>query len=628
VHRYAFIAVLTSVAVLYSSTGAAGASSAASGSSRVGFARKPQVVRANGKVTVSFAVIEPVDAEVAVIDAGGRILRHMAAGVLGPNSPEPFRKGLSQELVWDGKDDLGKAVASSSGLKVRVSLGLRPRLHRIIGWSGQNIDNPQGIACGADGTLYMAFGSVLTAHAFSTVVCAYDREGKYLRQVIPASPALPAQKRKGWPRINVEGVGDVPIVQHALSRSTYPAFSVDYDCFPAVAPDGRFLVLNNTNSRVKHPDIGSGRILLTVGPDGSVPADYMARRIAGRDHSGSGYVAVSPDGKYAYVSGLSVRKKGACNTIWRTPLDRVGPAEIFAGRSFQKPEKPSDLADPQGLDTDRHGNLYVADRGRGRIAIFRKDGTFLTEIPLKDVCLVQVSSKTDAIFATVASGGSRGKWSTNRIVKLGGIEDPKLKASLAVPDKYGRGIGRLALDDSGELDRLWYCGYVWGQYRLYQDESRSWKTLVPKGFPGSGSDGAGVCYDSKRDCLWIGYNRSTALWRYDMKTGKRVSVKTNAKPGFVREVVYVPELDMLLSMNRKKTPGGTAVNLAFDIENSKWVGLVIPFGDRKPHLPTHYWYYDRVLAYDPLHKVALFYDRPNMIWLLRLKKDGLKMIDL
>jgi len=448
----------------------------AAGAGEVGFSAVPQATTADGKVKISFSVKASSDVEVAILDAGGKVVRHLAAGVLGANPPEPFRKGLSQELVWDGKDDAGKPV---TGAKVRVSLGLRPRLHRIIGWSGQNVDNPQGIACGADGTLYIAFGSNLTAHAFSTVVCAYDPEGKYLRQVIPASPALPAPKRKGWPWMSAEGIGEMPIVHHALSRSTYPAFSVDYDCFPAVAPDGSFLVLNDANGRVKHSDIGSGRILLTVGRDGSVPADYKARRIAGLDHRGSGHVAVSPDGKYAYVSGFSVRKKGACNTIWRTPLDRVGPAEIFAGRSFRKPEKPADLADPQGLDTDRDGNVYVADRGRGRIAVFRKDGTFLAGIPLKDVYQVQVSSKTGAIFATVASRSSRGRWGTSRIVKLGGIKDPKLKASLPVPDKYGRGIGRLALDDSGATDRLWYCGFVWGNYRLYRiaDEGTRLKVL-------------------------------------------------------------------------------------------------------------------------------------------------------
>jgi len=269
-------------------------------------------------------------------------------------------------------------------------------------------------AAGAGEVGFSAVPQATTAdHAFSTVVCAYDPEGKYLRQVIPASPALPASKRKGWPRMTAEGIGEMPIVGHVLSRSTYPAFSVDYDCFPAVAPDGRFLVLNNANGRVKHADLGRGRTLLTVGPDGSVPADYMARRIAGSDHRGSGHVALSPDGKFAYVAGLYVKKKGACNTIWRTPLDRVGQAEIFAGRSFQKPKKASDLSDPQGLDTDRHGNLYVADRGRGRIAVFDSKGAFIAGIPLKNVYQVQVSAKTGAIFATIVI-----KNRISRIIKL------------------------------------------------------------------------------------------------------------------------------------------------------------------------------------------------------------------
>jgi len=440
----------------------------------------PTAARAGEKTVIAFEVSAPTDVEVAVVGSDGNIVRHLAAGLLGPNAPLPFQKGsLAQKLTWDGKDDLGRPVPAKAGTKVRVGLGLKPRLDRIIGWSGQNVDTPQGIACGPDGTLFVAFGCNLTAHAFSTVVCAYDREGRYLRQLIPASPALPPDRRKGWPRMNVEGVGEVPIVQHVLSRSTYPAFSVDYTCFPAVAPDGRFLVLNNANSKVKHPDIGSGRILLTVGPDGSVPADYMARKIAGADHSGEGHVAVSPDGKIAYVCGLSVRNKGACNTIWRTPLDRVGPVEVFAGQLFQKPAKDSDLANPQGLDTDRHGNVYVADRGRGRIAVFSKNGKFLAGILLKNVYLVRVSSRTGSIFATVATKDSRGKYYTRQIVKFGGLDDPVQKASLATPDKYHSGIGRLALDDSGESDRLWFCGYVWGNYRLYRiaDEVDGLKVL-------------------------------------------------------------------------------------------------------------------------------------------------------
>ncbi len=173
-----------------------------------------------------------------------------------------------------------------------------------------------------------------------------------------------------------------------------------------------------------------------------------------------------------------------------------------------------------------------------------------------------------------------------------------------------------------------------GSLYLYEDQSRSWKALPGKGLPYGSGDGSGICYDSKRDCIWVGNSKKAALFRCDMKAGEVEQVPTNLAPGFVREVEYVPELDMLLSMNRKETPGGKVVNLAFDIENRQWVGLDLEFGDGKPHKPNHYWYYSRALAYDAELKLALFFDRagsiasPGSIWVLRLEKDGLRRVEI
>ena len=45
---------------------------------------------------------------VTVEDAQGKIIRHLAAGVLGKNPPEPLQpNSLAQSLTWDGKDDFG-----------------------------------------------------------------------------------------------------------------------------------------------------------------------------------------------------------------------------------------------------------------------------------------------------------------------------------------------------------------------------------------------------------------------------------------------------------------------------------------------------------------------------------------
>ena len=44
-------------------------------------------------------------------DAAGRVIRHLVAGVLGENPPPPLKAGsLRQEILWDGRDDLGQPV--------------------------------------------------------------------------------------------------------------------------------------------------------------------------------------------------------------------------------------------------------------------------------------------------------------------------------------------------------------------------------------------------------------------------------------------------------------------------------------------------------------------------------------
>jgi hypothetical protein len=89
----------------------------------VKFAQKPKVVRSGKKTVISFAASAPTDAAVAIVRPDGRIVCHLAAGMLGSNAASPFRKGLSQRLEWDGTDDEGKPAPA--GCRVRVSLGLK-----------------------------------------------------------------------------------------------------------------------------------------------------------------------------------------------------------------------------------------------------------------------------------------------------------------------------------------------------------------------------------------------------------------------------------------------------------------------------------------------------------------------
>src|SRR5262245_19238332 len=105
-------------------------------SAKVEFANPPQVTRAGGTVTVAFTLKEATDVEVAVLDAKGRVVRHLAAGVLGGKNPPPapLKPGLEQKLTWDGKDDLGKPAAGGP-FQVRVRAGTSVRFGKMIGAS-------------------------------------------------------------------------------------------------------------------------------------------------------------------------------------------------------------------------------------------------------------------------------------------------------------------------------------------------------------------------------------------------------------------------------------------------------------------------------------------------------------
>src|ERR1700722_9842561 len=74
------------------------------------FTRKPTAVKDGDKVRIEFTVDRPTDVAVHVEDSEGKIVRHLAAGVLGKNPPEPLQpNSLAQSLQWDGKDDFGKS---------------------------------------------------------------------------------------------------------------------------------------------------------------------------------------------------------------------------------------------------------------------------------------------------------------------------------------------------------------------------------------------------------------------------------------------------------------------------------------------------------------------------------------
>jgi hypothetical protein len=106
------------------------------------FVKKPTAVRAGDKTKIDFSVDRDTDVAITVEDAKGKIIRHLVAGVLGKNPPQPLEANTrAQSLSWDGKDDFGK-VARGGPFRVRVQSSRRSTSSRTATGSIDSTTTP------------------------------------------------------------------------------------------------------------------------------------------------------------------------------------------------------------------------------------------------------------------------------------------------------------------------------------------------------------------------------------------------------------------------------------------------------------------------------------------------------
>jgi len=167
-----------------------------------------------------------------------------------------------------------------------------------------------------------------------------------------------------------------------------------------------------------------------------------------------------------------------------------------------------------------------------------------------------------------------------------------------------------------------------GKLFLYDGKTGKWRRLPVKGkLGGAYCDKTGVCYDSKRDCLWLSSGGSP-MYRYDFKGGTLTRLACpRAANVFARETVYVPELDMLLNVARNRAAGGGEGNLAFDIKAGKWVLLQLPYAKGSSHGRKRSHHVSDGLLFDPEYKVAIHHRNNWQVLVVRLEKKDLKVFD-
>ncbi|MCX7803779.1 MAG: hypothetical protein N3A38_01185 [Planctomycetota bacterium] len=421
------------------------------------FAEKPKVGKRGDKWVVTFATKAACDVTVAVVGPDGKVVRHLAGGVLGKNAPWPFRQGtLSQSIEWDGKDDDGKPAPA--GCKVRVSLGLDARFEKFEMWALMSSIKP--LAVGKDGEVYAA-GRNDTG---SGGIHVFGRDGKYLRTIFP-----PSTSRQEGGKIKPERL-EGPIAWNRTSKGDFVprryrfgggyGFEISrcvsfFECLSAgaITAGGKLVVLYSGR--------GGAKLFLIDTRDGSCAAGD----VVDLGNTATDGMAASPDGKWLYFAGRPAnpweKSRPFCHAVMRMSLEKPGKPDVFVGDPAKAGKEDSRFDGPNRVACDRNGNVYVNDHGNNRIQVFRPDGSFLKTIPGVNG-LFGVSHKTGAIYLW-----NQASWTKNPVLtKLGGLDNPSKAAEMTIQPAWQGGQWRegkqsALLAEAADPPIVWFAGYAY-----------------------------------------------------------------------------------------------------------------------------------------------------------------------
>jgi DNA-binding beta-propeller fold protein YncE len=427
------------------------------------FTVKPKVEKRSGKYVITFASKAACDATVAIVDPStssgqggkGKIVRHLASGVLGKNAPAPFKQNsLTQSIEWDGKDDRGKAV--SPGCKIKVSLGLKANLDRFLGWSPEAMPMKSfaGIAAGPNGDVFLLTQAHEGSGLQSTTINLYvfGRDGKHKRRLLPPPCSVPPERATLMDWVKTTWGAKVPARNHSYivhSVVRKPGWVNVPLQTPVITREGKFLFIVGTRS---------GRsLVMASAKDGSTPpGSIVPLKIGIRLGSPILHMALSPDGKWLYIGGGSDHydAKKRTHAVWRMSMRKPGEVTLYLGDASKSGADNKHFDRPCGMACDKAGNLYVADFGNNRVQVFKPDGSHLKTIASKEPQRVAVSHKTGDIYV-LQNGGAK-------LVKLGGLKNPTVKAELSTGRRAKHPVQQpcIALDETSSPASVWIsrCG--------------------------------------------------------------------------------------------------------------------------------------------------------------------------
>ncbi len=445
------------------------------------FTVPPQVSKQGDNYIISFTAADYCDATVAIINEDGKIVRHLASGVLGVNAPAPFTlNSLNQQIVWDGKDNRGNDAGDDC--LVKVSLGLK------ASYGGQFAFDPYtfpggtitGISSDNDGNLYL-FGR--------GVGRAYDKNGLYIKSLAPHPATLKPASIASYQFIPTT-FGDSVI----NSTDRFGPFNSGMSGFINTGAHSSVInklifVVFNTDYRIKTE-------LVTMGLDGATSVqDKMLMNNDNNGFLGLGAVhtAISPNGKIVYLGmGVDTAKetpysdKGGhlAHTVFRLLVDSIiGPRKAlttpFIGETGTPGSDNSHFNKVAGIAVNRDGNIFVSDRGNNRIQVFDSTGLYIRTIAVEKPGQLFIHPVSDAIYCMTGDIDGTARVMTLEITKLS--QTGSVIASFKVPQpgnfvglNVGSGPPAFCLDAASTPPALWLRACTWHNTppRVYRVEDR------------------------------------------------------------------------------------------------------------------------------------------------------------
>ena len=518
---------------------------------QVAFTAAPRASRDGEGARVSFAVSGSTDVEVAVLDAGGKVVRHLAAGVLGGTlpPPAPLKPGRSQKLRWDCKDVLGQAAAGGP-FRVRVRAGTGVRFGRMIGgspYTGSVVGMPyrapvNGLAVDAEGNLYVKMYSTVGSHGNSGLwpwhIRKFDKAGKYLVTILPYPASTDPAKASGFTLLPTGDGAFAPATQTSL----YPVFYVFGNELYSQVVGGSLLFIHSEARRLCFFKLDGSNAVRTVR---MWPPKAKLKCPGWLDVQ----VALSPDGRTAYysnVAGTAYDGKKPSDIDPRWPQGRIYRHDLT--RPEARPEPFFDLELPDweetkywmpsawdkktaaaGIAVGPKGNVLVCDLANHEVVEISPEGNKLsaTKVPWPDKVMVHPRSRD---LYVISRKISRGFLPPAKLLKISG----RGREARVVAQRQLRGIvgGAYALDASGAVPVLWLAGTTRAGTKLVRVEDRGEEFRVTgERFLNRDTGAIGfVGYldvDPEAELIYVTNTRGT-VWRYNGSTGQGGPIKLRA----------------------------------------------------------------------------------------------------